>query len=111
VSKKEIALGLAVKTFERVADDIHRDHGDWVIELAKKYEAYLGEDSGKRFKLVMDPHPQGDHRPQLPRLQVLHLESPSDDQGELDRGRSHHDQEPVQHHRLSGNDRARKMFN
>jgi ribosomal protein L7/L12 len=56
VSKKEIALGLAVKTFERVADDIHRDHGDWVIELAKKYEAYLGEDSGKRFKLVMESH-------------------------------------------------------
>jgi ribosomal protein L7/L12 len=58
VSNKELALSLAVKTLEQatVNGRVDRNHGEWVIELAKKYEAYLGEGSGKRFKLVMESY-------------------------------------------------------
>src|ERR1035437_4797158 len=38
---KQIALELAVATFKEVAPEIHRNHGDWVIEIAKQYEGFL----------------------------------------------------------------------
>lgn len=38
---RKIALELAVATFSHVSDDIHRNHGNWVIDVAKQYEAFL----------------------------------------------------------------------
>jgi len=39
---KEVALTLAVQTLEKLPGR-NEQHGNWVIELARKYEAYLNE--------------------------------------------------------------------
>ena len=55
-NNKQHALSMAIKTLEKT-NGIDRNQGDWVIDLAKRYEAFLNEcPKVDKFAILLHSH-------------------------------------------------------
>ncbi len=51
MNNKQLALSLAVQS---LSPSVERNQGDWVIDLARRYEAFLDEEAHKdKFEVLM----------------------------------------------------------
>jgi len=50
VNNKQLALSLAVQT---LSPNVERNQGEWVIAIARQYEAFLDESSQNKFEVLM----------------------------------------------------------
>jgi ribosomal protein L7/L12 len=50
-SDRQLALTLAVQSLTN--SHVERNHGEWVIELARKYEAFLEEKTENKFEVML----------------------------------------------------------